>query len=102
MTVVGPAPMPIELGGRKLLALFGRAEARDFADVFMLSRTFGKPALLAKTAEIDSGFDKRDLAEMFGTLRRFADNEVPIDRSQVLGLREFFAQWGRELLEDGE
>ena len=102
MTVVGPAPMPIELGGRKLLALFGRAEARDFADVFMVSRTFGKPALLAKAAEIDSGFDKRVLAEMFGTLRRFTDNEVPVDRQQIRELREFFAQWARELLEDGD
>jgi nucleotidyltransferase AbiEii toxin of type IV toxin-antitoxin system len=102
MTVAGPAPTPIELGGRKLLALFGRAEARDFADVFMLSRTYSKAELLAKAAEIDAGFDKRVLAEMLGTLRRFADDEVPIDRSQLPELREFFAQWGRELLEDGE
>lgn len=33
MTVLGPTLAPVELAGRKLLALFGRAEARDFAEV---------------------------------------------------------------------
>jgi hypothetical protein len=31
----------LELAGRKLLALFGRAEARDFAD-YVLEQRFGK------------------------------------------------------------
>jgi predicted nucleotidyltransferase component of viral defense system len=56
MTFVGPALVPIELGGRKVLALFGRAEARDFTDVFELSHTYGKAALISKAAEIDRGF----------------------------------------------
>jgi len=32
-TAAGPTLAPEELAGRKLLALFGRAAARDFADV---------------------------------------------------------------------
>ena len=54
-------------------------------------RATGKAALLAKAAEIDFGLDKRVRAEIFGTLRRFTDQKIPIDRSPVTGLREFFA-----------
>ena len=32
VTLLGPTMGPLELAGRKLLALFGPAEARDFAD----------------------------------------------------------------------
>ncbi len=38
MTVLGPTLAPLELAGRTLLALFGRAEARDFADVYVRDR----------------------------------------------------------------
>ena len=100
MTIAGPSLMALELGGRKLLALFGRAEARDFADVFVLATTFTKEELLAKAAEIDSGFDESVLAEMFGTLRRFADHELPVDLSRVTEMRQFFEQWANELAGD--
>jgi hypothetical protein len=100
MTFVGPALVPIELGGRKVLALFGRAEARDFTDVFELSHTYGKTALISKAAEIDRGFNKRVLAEMFGTLTRFSDSELPIDPSRVAELRRSFAQWAEELMNE--
>jgi len=39
---LGPTFAPDELAGRKLLALFDRAEARDFADVFVLLQTYTK------------------------------------------------------------
>ncbi|QWC85459.1 hypothetical protein KLP28_01345 [Nocardioidaceae bacterium] len=44
LTVLGPTPAPLELAGRKLLALFDRAEARDFADVYLLVRDLGRAA----------------------------------------------------------
>jgi hypothetical protein len=46
MTVLGPTLAPLELAGRKPLALFGRAEARDFADIYRLVARFGKDALI--------------------------------------------------------
>jgi hypothetical protein len=54
-TAAGPTLAPEELAGRKLLALFDRAAARDFADVRLLARRFGKDVLLARTAQIDAG-----------------------------------------------
>lgn len=40
-----------------MLALFGRAEVRDFADVYRLAERFGKEALLAGATAADPGFD---------------------------------------------
>jgi len=67
-TAAGPTLAPEELAGHKLLALFDRAAARDFADVYVLAHRFGKDVLLARAAQIDSGLDAKVLASMFATL----------------------------------
>lgn len=97
MTFLGPTLAPLELAGRKLLALFGRAEARDFADVYVLVERFGKEALLAQAAEVDPGFDRRVLGQMVTTLDRFADEELPLSDDAVLDARAFFVAWADEL-----
>ena len=97
MTLVGPTFAPDELAGRKLLALFGRAEARDFADVYVLVLRFGREVLLERAAEVDSGLDRDVLAEMMRTLVRFTDEELPIDAVLVEELRTYFAEWADEL-----
>ncbi len=76
-TPAGPTLAPEELAGRKLLALFDRAAARDFADVFVLAHRFGKDVLLGRATQIDAGFDANVLAGMIATLDRFTDNEIP-------------------------
>ena len=53
-----------------LLALFDRVAARDFADVYVLARRFGKDVLLAHATQVDAGFDPRVLAGMLATLDR--------------------------------
>jgi Nucleotidyl transferase AbiEii toxin, Type IV TA system len=58
-TPAGPTLAPEELAGHKLLALFDRAAARDFADVYVLARRFGKDMLLARATQTDAGFDPR-------------------------------------------
>lgn len=98
VTSAGPTLAPEELAGHKLLALFDRAAARDFADVYVLVRLFGKDALLARAAQIDAGFDVRVLADMIATLDRFADDELPVpDGSSPAELRAFYSAWRSEL-----
>jgi len=97
VTVLGPTLGPLELAGRKLLALFGRAEARDFADVYTLARRFGKAALLARAQALDAGFDTRVLGQMMGTLGRFADDEVPLPPGDLALAKDFFDEWAAEL-----
>lgn len=93
LSVVGPTFDPQELAGRKLVALFSRAEARDFADVYALAQQFDKAELLEWAREIDPGFDLGVLRDMFGTLNRFTDDEIPIDPSLVARVRAFFESW---------
>ena len=98
VTPAGPTLAPEELAGHKLLALFDRAAARDFADVYVLARRFGKDALLARAAQIDAGFDTKVLADMIATLDRFTDSEIPVpDGSSAAELRAFYVAWRSEL-----
>lgn len=97
ISIIGPTFEPEELAGRKLVALFDRAEARDFTDVYILAQRYGKEKLLRRAKEIDQGFDKKILAEMFQILNRFSDDELPVKSSQLLNLRNFFANWANEL-----
>jgi hypothetical protein len=101
-TILGPTLVPVELAGRKLLALFGRAEARDFADVYGLARRFGKDALIAQAGAIDAGFDLVVLAQMLDTMSRFTDDEIPLETMAVPAARDFFNAWTAELGREAE
>jgi nucleotidyltransferase AbiEii toxin of type IV toxin-antitoxin system len=97
-TMAGPTLAPEELAGHKLLALFDRAAARDFADVYALAHRFGKDVLLARAAQIDAGFDATVLASMFATLDRFTDDEIPVSGgTSTAELRTFYVTWRSEL-----
>ena len=97
-TPAGPTLAPEELAGHKLLALFDRAAARDFADVYVLAHRFSKDVLLARAAQIDAGFDVKVLAGMFATLDRFTDDEIPVpDGSSAAELRTFYSAWRAKL-----
>lgn len=102
MTVLGPTMAPLELAGRKLLALFGRAEARDFADVYVLADRFGTQALIDEAQTLDAGFDLDVLAQMLGTIGRFDEDEIPLAEEQRALAGMFFAEWADELRERGQ
>jgi predicted nucleotidyltransferase component of viral defense system len=98
LTPAGPTLAPEELAGNKLLALFDRAAARDFADVYVLAHHFSKDVLMARAAQIDAGFDTTVLADMIATLDRFTDDELPVpDGSSAADLRTFYVAWRSEL-----
>jgi predicted nucleotidyltransferase component of viral defense system len=96
-TLVGPVFSPLELAGRKLLALFDRAEARDFVDVYVLSKKFGNQKIFDAATQIEVSLNKPILARMMNALDRFSDDELPIDHSEVGALRKYFANWANEL-----
>lgn len=80
-----------------MLALFGRAEPRDFADVFQLAQRFGKEPLLAGAAELDRGFHREILAQILRSLAHIEDARLPVGLTRVPELRAFFAAWADEL-----
>ena len=77
--------------------MFGRAEARDFADVYVLVKRFGRKLILKRALQVDLGINLRMLAEMMRTLDRFDDSDIPIASAEVGALRVFFADWVDEL-----
>lgn len=96
-TPLGPALAPQELAGRKLLALFDRAEARDYTDVYTLAGRYGTDQLLRLAADLDPGFDVKILADMLGALARLADEELPGFEDDATELRAFFAVWAEQI-----
>jgi hypothetical protein len=96
-SVVGPTFAPDELAGRKVIALFDRAEARDFADVYALSRRFSRPQLLALAAEVDDNFDADVFAEMLATIDRHDDARLTAGGDDPAAVRDFFRSWTDEL-----
>ena len=97
-SLAGPTFGLEELAGRKLLALFDRAEARDFADIFVLAKRYPVDLILESAAQVDAGFDPTILATMLGTLARFDDSDIPVTANVVAELRRFFHDWQQRLL----
>jgi hypothetical protein len=96
-SIAGPTLDPAELAGRKVIALFDRAAARDFVDVFVLSTSFGKDELLRLATEVDAGFDPQVLADMFDMLNRYTDRDLSLGRVDPPAVRQFFTDWADEI-----
>jgi len=97
LSTAGPTFALDELAGRKLLALFDRAEARDFADIYALQTKFDKSTLLARASDLDDGFDVTMFAMMIRTIRRFAPEDFHPAEDEFPALVRFFSTWADEL-----
>jgi Nucleotidyl transferase AbiEii toxin, Type IV TA system len=96
-TDLGPTLSLRDLAARKTLALFGRAEARDFADVYDLARRFGRDQLLDWAADDDPGFDNQIFADMLASIDRLSDQDLPVQARRAPELRAYFREWAAEL-----
>lgn len=97
MTIAGPTFDPDELAGRKVVALFGRAEARDFSDVQALLAHYGKDELLALAREVDEGFETVVFAEMLRSVSRHPDEALTSGGATAAEVRGTFITWADEL-----
>lgn len=94
---VGPVLAGLELAARKLAALFGRAEARDFADVYVLSQIFERSEVVRCARQVDLGISDMGLADAIRTIKRFRPSEIPLPEELVEAAYRFFAAWADEL-----
>lgn len=94
----GPTFALDELAARKLLALFDRAEARDFVDVYVLSSRFDRSRLLVDAARLDDGFDTEILGRMLRTVTRFDVEALRPLEAESDAIIDFFLGWSDELL----
>lgn len=95
--LLGPSYDPLELAARKLLALFDRAEARDFTDVHALVNLYGTDTVLATAQSIDPGLTPDRLAEALASIHRFTPGDFPIPSRDVPALLGFYTHWQAQL-----
>lgn len=98
VSAVGPTYQPEELAARKLVALFGRAEARDIYDVYELAKLFDLDELCDLAVRIDPGFSRAGLIDALGAVGRFDDEDFPLAGATPAQLREFTDEWRHRLL----
>jgi len=94
---LGPLLSAEELGADKLLALFDRAQARDFVDVAALVERFGLDRLCELAREKDAGFSRRVLAEMLGSFGRFTAADFGLPLAGYDALARSVDEWRQEL-----
>jgi len=96
----GPTLAVRELAANKVLALFDRAEARDFLDLVELTRHFELRGLMELAAEKDTGFDTAGFLEALASLQRFTSVDFGVSEAEYEGLRATVAIWRNELGRD--
>jgi hypothetical protein len=96
-----PAPMLAgeELAVDKVLALFGRAEARDFVDLMAVEPRYGLDRLCRLAAEKDRGFAPAMFAEMLVEFRRLRREEFELDDRRYERLKQEVERWRERALE---
>jgi nucleotidyltransferase AbiEii toxin of type IV toxin-antitoxin system len=93
----GPLLSTEELAVDKVLAVFGRAEARDFVDLAALEPRFGLEHLCQLAAAKDAGFQRSVLLEMLGRFDRLPRDEFDVDDDGFESIVEIVRRWSSAL-----
>jgi hypothetical protein len=93
---IAPTLTGEELAVDKVLAVFGRAEARDFVDLMALEPRYGLDRLSELAAQKDLGFEPDLFADMLGRFDRLRRDEFELDDAEFERLRGHVGRW-REL-----
>lgn len=80
-----------------MLALFGRARGRDFADVFALLDRYSTDELLELAARKDRGSSKARFVEALSSLDRLPREDFPVDDATLARWRSRMISWQHEL-----
>jgi hypothetical protein len=82
-----------ELAVDKVLAVFGRAEARDFVDLAAVEARYGLDRLFELAAQKDHGFTPEMFAEMAGRFSRLRADEFGLGPEQHEQLDHKVSEW---------
>lgn len=96
-SAIGPVLALEELAANKLLALFNRAEARDFVDFAAVEPLYGLDHLCRLASDKDAGFDRRVLAEMLRRVDRLPEDEFQLSAERLAALRRSVLSWQLQL-----
>jgi hypothetical protein len=96
---LGPTLAGEELAVNKVLAVFGRAEARDFVDLSVLTKRYGLERLMRRALEKDPGFDPQVFRNMLSRFERLPRDEFEISDEGYEGLVRTIEHWRTTLLD---
>ena len=82
-----------------LLAIFGRAEARDFVDLAAVESRYGLERLFHLAADKDRGFTPEVFAEMASRFSRLRIDEFDIDAGEYEKLARRVDGWCEQALD---
>jgi hypothetical protein len=94
---LGPTLATKELGAGKVLAIFDRAEARDFRDLDRLLQHFTLEELMGLAGEKDPGFDKDVFRDGLARFRRFTPEDLGVSETEYERLRLAIESWRRQV-----
>lgn len=95
---LGPVLAGEELAANKLLALFTRAEARDFIDVHVLSRRYGFDRLCELAHVKDPGFHAAALGDALAAFARLPRQAFEVDDAVLEEMARDVAEWRARVL----
>ncbi|MGI5287203.1 nucleotidyl transferase AbiEii/AbiGii toxin family protein [Nonomuraea polychroma] len=103
---IGPVLHPDDAVGNKVAALYGRAEVRDFVDVFAILRSgrYSASQLMALATAADPGFHVGMFAVALSALERISDRALlshGLSDQDVQELRRCFQSWEATLRAGG-
>lgn len=93
LSPLGPTIAGEELAVDKILALFGRAEPRDFIDLAAVADRYGFKNLAARAIEKDAGFDPQVLNSMLAKFDRLLRQEFEIPDAAYQRLDRTVERW---------
>lgn len=88
-----------ELDVDKVLAVFGRAEARDFSDLMAVEPRYGLDRLCELAVEKDRGFTPEVFAEMLDQFRRLKREEFELSDTNYAQLEREIRRWREQALD---
>jgi hypothetical protein len=83
-----------------MLALWGRAEIRDYVDVAALHNHYTSATLLQLAAAKDTGFTSHRFADALDAIRRFEPEDwaaAGIGPEHATRIHDLVVQWSRDL-----
>lgn len=98
LTPLGAVLSLEELAADKVLAVHGRAEARDYVDLHVLMKQFGTERPLQWALEKDPGFSTEIFAERLGRVDAMSRADFDITDIDLAVLRHDLSEWSRSLL----
>lgn len=94
-----PTLSSLELAVDKVLAVFGRAEARDFVDLSAIVGRFGLTRLVDLASQKDPGFSLEVFSQMLERFARLRPQEFDLSESRYQQLASEVSLWREQALE---